>query len=270
MNRILALSWLTFKEGIRDRALMGICIIALVMLFATIIFTGVFGYDLGKVLVDLNLSTIAFAGLLLTFFVNINLMAKDIDKRTIYCVLSKPLSRTEYIIGKYLGLILLVFIALFILLMVSSGIIWFVKSFYAQIYFKNFSWACFLQACFYEILMFFVLNAVVIFFSSISTSSFLVLLFTIATYITGQTIEEVMQFFKKEAMAEQLPQINQWIIDIAQYIFPNFSAFDIKTLASHGKFLPMEHTMALIGYSAIYTILLLFFASLIFNKREIT
>ncbi len=118
--------------------------------------------------------------------------------------------------------------------------------------------------------MFFILNAVVIFFSSVSTSSFLVLLFTIATYITGQTIEEVMVFFKKEALGQNTSAVNHWVIDIAQYIFPNFSAFDIKTLASHGKFLPLEHTTALVGYSLIYTILLLFFASMIFNKREIT
>ena len=111
MNRIWALAILTFKEGIRDRALHGITIIGLMMLLATLVITDIFGYEIGKVMVDLNLSTIAFAGLLLTFFVNINLMAKDIDKRTIHCVLSKPISRNEYILGKYFGLIFLVFVA---------------------------------------------------------------------------------------------------------------------------------------------------------------
>ncbi|NOX33896.1 MAG: ABC transporter permease subunit [Deltaproteobacteria bacterium] len=269
MNKITALAVLTFKEGIRDRALAGIFIIALIMLFATILFTGLFGHELGKVLVDLNLSTIAFAGLLLTFFVNINLMAKDIDKRTIYCVLSKPISRTQYILGKYLGLMLIVFVALFFLLVFSAGIMYFVKSLYANIYFKDFSWSCYFQAYLYEMLMFAVLNSVVIFFSSISSSSFLTLLFSLATYITGQTIEEVMEFFKKETLGKQMSEMNQWIVDIAQYVFPNFSAFDIKTLASHGKLMPFSHTAALLSYSVVYTILLLFLASLIFNKREI-
>ncbi|SDU60564.1 ABC transporter permease [Desulfobacula phenolica] len=269
MSKIIALAILTFKEGIRDRALMGIFIIALSMLLATILFTGLFGHELGKVLVDLNLSTIAFAGLLLTFFVNINLMAKDIDKRTIYCVLSKPISRTEYMLGKYAGLMLIVFTALFFLLVFSTGIMCFVKSFYSKIYFKDFSWFCYFQAYLYEILMFAVLNSVVIFFSSISTSSFLTLLFSLATYIAGQTIEEVMEFLKKEALGQQISEINQWIVDIAQYIFPNFSAFDIKILASHGKLMTLSHTTALLTYSIVYTTLLLFLASLIFNKREI-
>ena len=269
MNRILALAILTFKEGIRDRALFGITIIALMMFLTTIVITNLFGYELGKVMVDLNLSTIAFAGLLLTFFVNINLMAKDIDKRTVYCVLSKPISRSEYILGKYIGLILLIFVSLSFLALFSAGVSFLIKASYPPIYFRDFSWLCYLQAFGYELMMFLVLNAIVIFFSSITTSSFLTLLFSVATYITGQTIEEVMQFFKKEVLQSGVSSaINQNIVEAAQYIFPNLSAFDIKTLASHGKLLATGHTLAVLSYSLIYTILLLFLASLIFNRRE--
>ena len=269
MNRIRALAILTFKEGIRDRALYGITIVALMMLLATILITSLFAHELGKVMVDLNLSTIAFAGLLLTFFVNINLMAKDIDKRTIYCVLSKPISRTEYILGKYAGLILLVFVALFFLFLFSAGVAWAIKSSHPVYYFRDFSWFCYLQAFCYELMMFMLLNAIIIFFSSITTSSFLTLLFSIAVYITGQSIEEVVQFFKKEASGSGCSgSINHHFIEIIQYIFPNLSAFDIKTLASHGKLIDAGHTAAIFGYSIIYTMLILFIAALIFNRRE--
>jgi ABC-type transport system involved in multi-copper enzyme maturation permease subunit len=269
MNRIWALAILTFKEGIRDRALYGITIIALMMLLATILITNLFGYELGKVMVDLNLSTIAFAGLLLTFFVNINLMAKDIDKRTIYCVLSKPISRNEYILGKFTGLILLVFVALSFLALFSAVVASVLKSSSPAYYFRDFSWLCYLQAFLYELMMFLILNAIVVFFSSITTSSFLTLLFSVATYITGQSIEEVVQFFKGEAVTSGISSpVNQRIVEVFQYIFPNLSAFDIKTLASHGKLIATSHTLAIFGYGLIYTVLLLFFACLIFNRRE--
>ncbi len=269
MKRIYQLALLTFKEGIKERALYGISIIALVMLLATIIFTGLFGHELGKVIVDLTLSTIAFAGLLLTFFVNINLIAKDIDKRTIYCVLSKPISRTEYILGKYAGLMLIVFFALTFLTIFSTGVIYLVKSMNEAYFFKDFSWTCYFQAYLYELLMFCILNGIIIFYSSITTSSFITLLLSVATYITGQTIEEVLEFFKNEAAANQIVSgANKVMVEIAQYIFPNLSAFDIKVLASHGKLLPFSHTSALIGYSIVYTAILLFAASLIFNRRE--
>ena len=81
MNRVVQLSILTFKEGVRDRALAGIFIIVIAMFFLTIMVTSLFGYELGKVLVDLNLSTIAFAGLLMSFFVNINLTRVCCNRR---------------------------------------------------------------------------------------------------------------------------------------------------------------------------------------------
>jgi hypothetical protein len=97
----------------------------------------------------------------------------------------------------------------------------------------------------------------------------LTLLFSVATYIAGQTIEEVLQFFKKEALQSgNSSPLNEAFIGIIQYVFPNFSAFDIKILASHGKLVSTGHTYAIIAYSLIYTLLLLFFSSLIFSRRE--
>ncbi|CCK80294.1 ABC transporter permease [Desulfobacula toluolica] len=270
MQRIKALTILTFKEGMRDRALHGITVMALLMLMTVILLTNLFGHELGKVMVDLCLSTIALAGLLLTFFININLMAKDIDKRTIYSVLSKPISRTEYVIGKYLGLILLVFVALSLLCLFSVAIILMTKNTAPAKYFQDFSWVCYFQAFSYEMMMFFLLNAIVIFFSSITTSSFLTLIFSLCVYIAGQSIEEVVIFFKKEALLYKASSpINEVAIQFIQYIFPNLSAFDIKIFSSHGKLMSLENTLTIFGYSIIYSILLLFFASLIFNRREL-
>jgi len=270
MRRIKALAILTFKEGIRDRALYGITILAVMMLLATILLTNLFGQELGKVMVDLCLSTIAFAGLLLTFFVNINLMAKDIDKRTVYSVLSKPFSRTEYVIGKYFGLLLLVFVSLSLLTIFSTGIIFIIKGADTGSYFKDFSWVCYFQAFAFQMMMFVLLNAVVIFFSTITTSSFLTLIFSLSVYVTGQTIEEVVMFFKKEALVYNISSpVNQFVVEYLQYLFPNLSAFDIKMFASHGKLISLSHTFNLFGYAIVYAALLLFFASLIFNKREL-
>ena len=270
MKQVISLALLTFTEGIRDRALLGILLISVLMLGANILFMDMFGYDMGKVMVDLNISTIVFAGLLLTFFVNINLMAKDIDKYTIYCVLAKPLSRSQYIIGKYSGLMLLLLSAIFMLTIFSIGGATIVKNSVPPVYFKSFSWVCYFQAIGYSTLMFLLLNAIVIFFSSLSSSSFLTLLFSVATYIVGQTIEEIVIFFQGEAQRSGYSSpMNESFVNVLQYIFPNLSAFDIKVMASHGKLLSIHHTVMLTGYSICYTLLLIFFAAVIFSKREL-
>jgi len=268
-RRILSLAMLTFREGIRDRALYGIGLFALMMMGLSIIVVGFFMRELHKVTVDINISAITFAGLLMTFSLSVNLMAKDIDKRTIYCVLSKPFSRTQYLVGKFFGLILLNLIALCVLTSISTLTIWLIKSLYPA-YFKEFAWMGFYQAVFAEFLMFIILNAIVIFFSTISTSSFLTLLFTIATYVAGQTIEEVIQFIQSQAQTIPLTKGVQWVIKITQYIIPNLSAYDLKIKAGHGLTISFPYLLTITGYSLIYSTVLLLLAAMIFKRRELT
>src|SRR3990172_3090754 len=108
MTAIWAIAVITFKEGIRNRAIYGISIFALLLLGANLLISSMIMQEVGKVAVDMALSTVSFAGLLLVLFVGINLMAKDLDKRTIYMVLARPISRAQYIFGKFLGMCLLI------------------------------------------------------------------------------------------------------------------------------------------------------------------
>ncbi len=267
MMRIWYLAVLTFLEGVRDRAMFGVMGMALAMFLATIAIVTMYGYDLMKVTVDMNLSIVAFTGLLLCFFININLIAKDIDKRTIYCVLSKPISRGEYILGKYVGTLALILSAIFILSLSGAAMITLIKSTKPAGYFKDFSWLCYAQAIGYEMAMFVVLNAVIIFFSSFSSSSFITLIYSLATYVAGQSIEEVVQFFRATKAFDAPARKIFWTG--LQYAFPNLSAFDIKVLSSHGLLMSAGHTLLLIGYAMLYAALLLSCAVMIFNKREI-
>lgn len=269
-KKMISLIVLTFKEGVRDRALFGIGLFALAMMGVSLIVVGLFMREIYKVAVDVNLSAIALSGLLLTFFVSINLMAKDIDKHTIYCVLSKPFSRSQYVWGKYLGIMLLILTAFFLLTLCSTATIFIIKSQFER-YFTGFSWLEFYKAIYAEFLMFFVLNALIVFFSTITTSSFITLLFSIATYIAGQTIEEVVLFLKTSQSAEMVMSENiSRLIDIVQYILPNLSVFDLKVQSAHAIVISFKYLGAITCYSLIYSCVLLLASSLIFRRRELT
>ncbi len=268
-KKMMSLIILTFKEGVRDRALFGIGLFALAMMGISLIVVGLFMREIFKVAVDVNLSAISFSGLLLTFFVSINLMAKDIDKQTIYCVLSKPFSRSQYVWGKYLGIMLLVLTAFVILTMCSTSTVFIIKSQFEP-YFIGFSWLEFYKAIYAQFLMFLILNAFIVFFSTITTSSFITLLFSISTYIAGQTIEEVVLYLKTNqsvdmVMSESIARI----IDIIQYVLPNLSAFDMKVRSAHAITISFEYLFAITCYSFIYSSILLLAASLIFSRREL-
>lgn len=260
---------LTFKEGMRDKAILGIGLFSLLMMSVTFVVIGFFMRELHKVAVDINLSAIGLAGLLLTFFVSINLMAKDIDRHTIYCVMSKPFSRAQYIWGKYLGIMLIVIAAFLILTFCSSITIAIVEIQYEN-WFKGFSWIEYFKAVYASLLMFFILNAVVVFFSSITSSSFITLLFSISTYIAGQTIEEVVRYLKtSQGTGAEISDSLHRLIDVVQYILPNLSVFDLKVQASHAIPISMEYILTITGYTVIYSTILILGASLIFNRREL-
>lgn len=268
IKAIAALMTLTFKEGVRDRAIYGISLFAVMMMLGSMIIMSFFMRELYKVAVDINVSAIALAGLMLTFFVSINLLSKDIDKHTIYCVLSRPYSRTQYIIGKFLGIMLIIFAAYMILVVFSSLTIWMSKIQYAA-WFKSFKWTAFYKAIYADFLKLLILNAVVIFFSTITSGSFITLLFSVSTYIAGETIEEVVLYLKTNPSDLAMKQSIQSVIDVVQYVLPNLSVFDIKIKAAHDLAISWPYIGSITIYSVVYSSVLLIAASIVFNRREL-
>lgn len=267
MRRIWALAQITYKEGIRNRSVFGIGLFSLFIFGLNMAVAGFFMRDLGKVTVDMNLSALSFSGLLLVLFVALNLMAKDIDKKTIHLVLSKPVSRVEYLCGKYLGILLFVFVSLLLLLALSCGTVFMLSRIYPA-YFGAFSWAIFLTACFFIFVKLSVLSAIVVFFSSITTSSFITLIFAICSYIVGETIEEVVFYVRSGLGGEDIPAGLQQFIEGVAYVFPNLALFDFGLEAAHGLDIAASRILFSLAYAAAYSTILLLFASLIFRRRE--
>ena len=269
MRSVFALAMITFKEGIRNRALFGIALLALFLFGFNIAVAGFFMRDVGKVTVDMNLSALSFAGLLLVFFVGVNLMAKDIDRKTIHLVLSKPISRAQYIWGKYLGIQFFVSVSLLLLFACSCLTVGFLLNLYPN-YFIGFSWLNFFIACFFVLIKFAVLTAIVVFFSSITSSSLITLIFSLSIYVAGITIEEVV-FYLRSELATQEKIISESLknfIDIVSYILPNFSVFDFTLEAAHGLIIANNRLFLSFGYGVAYISILLLLAAFIFSRRE--
>lgn len=269
MRGIISLATITFKEGIRNRALFGIALLALFLFGLNITVAGFFMRDVGKVTVDMNLSALSFAGLLLVFFVGINLMAKDIDRKTIHLVLSKPVSRAQYIWGKFLGIQFFVSASLLLLIVFSSLTVGLLLSLYPN-YFVGFTWLNFFIACFFILLKFTVLIAIVVFFSSITSSSLITLLFSLCSYVVGVTIEEVVFYLQSEFAAQEkiISTALSNFIDIVAYIVPNLTVFDFTLEAAHGLTIDSHRLLLSFGYGAIYSTILLLLAAFIFSRRE--
>lgn len=107
MNAIFAVAMLSFKEGLRQRVLYGVILAALLLMTGGVLASGFFLRDVAKVILDFCLATVTLGGLTIPFFIAIHMLARDIERRTVFTLLSRPISRAQYIIGKFSGLLLL-------------------------------------------------------------------------------------------------------------------------------------------------------------------
>lgn len=271
MKNIIAISRISFKEGLRHRVLYGVVIFALILMAFAILISGLFMRDIAKVILDLCLSAINVGGLLIPFFLAISLLARDIERRTIFTILARPVSRNQYILGKYFGIVLLTGSVMAVLsfatvLSVSLG-----KFIYGAQFFTGFSLSAVLIGILLSFLGMMVLNAIVVLWCTITTSAFIATLLTLFTYLIGHTIDDVVRFLAYEINLSDI-EVSRSVevtTNIAQYIFPNLSAFDIKLQAAHGILVPFSDVGFLFLYAVGYIAIVLSISSLIFSRRDL-
>lgn len=268
MTTLLPLALITFKEGIRNRALYGITLLALLLLIANFLISGMIMQEVGKVAVDIALSAVSLSGLLLVLFVGINLMAKDLDRKTIYMVLSRPISRSQYIVGKFFGMALLIITTMVFLSVCAMLSIQLIKMVYPT-YFPRFSWPMILLALSFSTLSLILLSALAFLFASFTSTSFITLVLTVISYIIGQSLSDVKALVEApQNVGIKVSSLTVKAVQIAYYLFPNLSVLDIKTQAAHDLPLSLSFIFWTATYGLVYTALAIMGAAVIFRRRE--
>jgi ABC-type transport system involved in multi-copper enzyme maturation permease subunit len=269
MHNIIAIANITFKEGIRHRVLYGSLVIAFLMLLFSLLTSGLFMREILKVLLDICLSMTSIGGLLVPFFLAIGLLAKDIENRTIYTILAKPISRGTYILGKFLGLAMLTAVIMAVFAITTMISIWLATKLYQPHFFEHLNVAAILLYITSAYLGILVLNSTVLLWCSLTTSSFLATLLTLATYVIGQSVEELVRFIAAKAAGVSISPFVEYMVNATMYIFPNLSAFDLKHQAAYGLSISPKHIFFLILYAVTYITIMLLFAKTAFRARDL-
>ncbi len=268
MKVLWAIAIITLKEGTRSRAFYGVSILALVLTGANLVISGIIPQEMGKVATDMALSTVSFSGLLLVIFIGFNLLAKDLDKKTVYAILSRPVSRTEYILGRFLGISMLLTAAIFFVSLISFFFLLAMKAAYPA-YFPRFSVPLLLLSVLLITLSHLVLLSLSLLFASFSSTSFLTLMLTIAAYLIGQSLADIKEIVEtSQSIGMSVSPIIAAVVRCTYYLFPNLAIFDIKVQAAHGLPVSSGYIVWSLAYGVVYTCLALLFASLIFRKKE--
>ena len=225
--------------------------------------------DLSKVLIDISLTSMTVGGLLIPFFFAINQLSGDFERKTIYSILSREVSRNSYIVGRFFGLSLLVFSIMSILFLSTCFSIEIAGIIYPDNFFQTLSYKSLLFASFLSFLSICLLNASSIFWSSITTSSFLATLLTLCTYMIGQSIEDLVRFAISYGETINISTGTLNFLKIIMYIFPNLASFDYKQAAAYGLTIPLLDLFSLFIYCMTYCIILLRLSIFFFNKRDL-
>jgi Cu-processing system permease protein len=266
--RIRLVAWHVFKENVRDRVLYGIGAFALLLVTASAVIGQVTaGQDL-KMIKDLGLSTIEFAGALMTVFIGVGLVAREIDRRSIEGLLAKPLPRWEFIVGKFTGLTLtmavnvaLMTVALFAVL----AWLWWTSPEGVRR-----SWDApaldprLLVAVVLTMGELTVLTAIALFFSSFSSSALWSVVFTVGLYVAGLESHDLRHFTD----IVQAPPAFGRLVDLVGWVLPAFDAFDRKVDVVHGVAVPWGFVVARLAYAAIYAAVAVGGSVLVFSRRE--
>lgn len=247
----------TFREAVRDRVLYNLVFFAL-LLFAAAILVGQISVGIQDVvIVSLGLSAISLIGLLMAVFIGVGLVYKEMDKRTLYALLSKPVRRWEFLLGKYAGLVLTLGVNTFFMTLGLFAAMLYVKQGLAA---GDVSTAI---AAYFILLKLALVVALALLFSCFTTP-LLAILFTMGLYVTGLFVHQIRTFGNITGSAA-LDAVTVWL----SYLLPNFENFNAIAAAAHGRVIPAALIVRNTAYTVIYAAVVLAAASFVFSRRNL-
>jgi len=252
--RILAVAHNTFREAVRDKVLYVLLFFAAVAILGSKALGWIsIGQDI-KIVKDISLAAVSIFGVLIAIFVGTNLVYKEIDKRTIYTIICRPMWRFEFVLGKYLGLAMLLGLVTLIMTAVATG------------YVVALGGTVDLTFFFASLLIYWQLllvTALAVLLSSL-TSPILGALIVFSAYIVGHAtgiLIDLPDHFEGTW--------SKTFLEAAYYIIPNLSNFDIRAEAANGVAIAPAYVAWALAYGTIYTAMLLVLASLAFEGKDV-
>ncbi len=251
--KIGAIAGITFKEAKRDRILYLLFFFAALGIAAARVLAILTVGDRIKIIKDVGLASISIFGVLMAILIGTGLVYKEIDKKTIFTLLSKPIHRAEFILGKFLGLVLTLFVMTVFMSLIFLAIV------YAHTLRIE---GALLVAVGYIFLELVLITAVAVLFSSFSTP-ILSSLFALAFYLIGHLSWGLELIIKKMA-----PGAGRTLVRALYTILPDLENFNFKTEVVHGLPIPPGIYLSAFLYGVFYTAFILGLAVLIFRRRD--
>jgi ABC-type transport system involved in multi-copper enzyme maturation permease subunit len=241
LSRVVAVAANTFRETVRERVLYNLVFFAVLMTLSGLLLGQLSIRQDEKVLKDIGLGAMDLFGTLIAVFIGTGLVSKEIERRSLYPLLAKPLSRGEFFVGKFAGLGFTLLVNLSVML---AGLL------------LTLAWSYHrpdpgLIAAVYPIYLGLLLTvAFAMLFSTLSSSSLAALL-TVCVVVVGRFADVI------RGMREVAPGVPEPVANVLFTIVPNFANFDFKNKVAYGDAVPLPVLGWVTVYGAVWTLLVL-------------
>jgi Cu-processing system permease protein len=264
---LAAIALNVFRESVRDRVFYNLLLFAVVLVGASVLVGQMTAGQDVKIIKDLGLSATSLFGLFIAVFVGIGLVWKEVERRSVYSLIAKPVRRPELVLGKYIGLA----VTLLVNVIVMAVVLYVVLAYMYWTAPPNLRAAWEAPALDPALLEVFLLvyvqlllvTAMALFFSTFS-SPMLSAVLTLGLYVIGHFNADLKHF---DAVVTSGPVV--WLLRALYYLLPNLAPFDITAQVVHGQPVAAGYVLMTVGYAAVYVAFLLTAACLIFARRDL-
>lgn len=252
---ILPIAEYTVKENIRSKIFYILLLFLMIMTGACLIFSSLSPDTEARVITDIGLACIEIFSFMSGIFAAVNLVLEEIENRTIYLLITRPLRRAEYIIGRFLGLLVILFTNI---LLMSGALLLLLKVVaHANLNIMLF-WS--LVTIFFKII---IIIAVALTASLIFTSTVTAMAFSFFVWIVGHFSNEL------KIIAEKVSgPVTKSVVYLLYYALPNFQYLNLKDKLAIPEIMPMDIVSQILLYALVYTVIMLTIGSYLFQKKE--
>jgi Cu-processing system permease protein len=256
---------ITLKGIFRDRVFHGILMVVLILpLVPSISMLSM--RQTTELAITISLSLISFILLLLAVFLGATSLWKDIERRYTYSVLSLPITRPAFLLGRFFGTAVFLSVTSLLLGFVSLVVVWFVAS--GSPPDRPVVWSIIACSILFDSIKYILLVAIAFLFSTVSSSFFLPIFGTISIFLVSNSTQSVYDYIHSQP-AQTLPLLARKAAAFLYYVLPNFSAFNLKVNAIYGLPLNFYGLGLTLLYGVIYCAIILSVAAISFNRKEL-
>ena len=253
MHLLMVVAGNTFRETIRDKILYNLVLFAVLLIGTSVLLGTLTIGEQARIINDLGLAAINLVAVIIAIFVGIGLVTKEIERRTVYTILARPITRVQFVLGKYMGLGLIVIVNITIMFVMFLGTI---------LLTGNAIHGSLFQAVELILVETLLVMAMSLFFSTFSSST-LSATMTLGLFVIGHLTSDLKGIAEKSQS-----QFTEAALTALYYICPNLEMLNIKSQAASGLLVTAGYQATATVYGLLYAGLLLTGACFIFQRRD--